>query len=324
MCVFERSSPWKGSRLVFGSALVQDTATDFAQLKAALTKHFPVVRNRKYLESQFNASQQNRYPTNFIDDKLKVHRTLEAALVDHIFVRLESQVQDYIEVRNPTTTAELLEVLAKFGERYSYKKMQDSKNSGNVERRGWNDSRGSNHDDRKRNRRNSEVLHRPSNVRNNSRGNYESGCQRRNQWFESSKELNRDDRRFDRGYHKSKIVLDFDRKALAIPDLQNEKVVTTIEEGNVEIHLTKTGLEESQKKELQNLFNSFKELFSDKLGLTHVLYHEIDMGDKPPVVSRTYHYDRVKQNILEIYREKVERWDHNTDSISVRIAGWEV
>ncbi|GFW62711.1 hypothetical protein TNCV_2624741 [Trichonephila clavipes] len=35
-----------------------------------------------------------------------------------------------------------------------------------------------------------------------------------------------------------KIVLDFDRKALAIPDSQIERVVTTIEEGNVD--LTKT------------------------------------------------------------------------------------
>ncbi|GFU77486.1 hypothetical protein TNCV_3498591 [Trichonephila clavipes] len=48
------------------------------------------------------------------------------------------QVQDYEEVRNPTTTAQLLEILVKFGERYSYKKMHGSKNSGNVERRGWN------------------------------------------------------------------------------------------------------------------------------------------------------------------------------------------
>ncbi|GFX76108.1 uncharacterized protein TNCV_1834831 [Trichonephila clavipes] len=76
----------------------------------------------------------------------------------------------------------------------------------------------------------------------------------------------------------SKIVLDFDRKALAIPDSQIEKIVTTIDEGNVEINLTETGLEESQKNELQDLFNSFKRLLSDKPGLTHVLYHKIDAG----------------------------------------------
>ncbi|GFU12810.1 retrovirus-related Pol polyprotein from transposon 17.6 [Trichonephila clavipes] len=38
-------------------------------------------------------------------------------------------------------------------------------------------------------------------------------------------------------------------------------------------------------------------LFSDQPGLTHVLYHEIDTGDKGPVVSRPYRYDRVKQGI---------------------------
>ncbi|GFT99506.1 retrovirus-related Pol polyprotein from transposon 297 [Trichonephila clavipes] len=103
----------------------------------------------------------------------------------------------------------------------------------------------------------------------------------------------------------SKIVLDFDRKALAIPDSQIEKVVTTIEEGNAEIDLTKTGLEESQKKELRDLFNSFKGLFSDKPRLTHVLYHEIDTGDKPPVVSRPYRCDRVKQSILDYHIEKM-------------------
>ncbi|GFV28550.1 hypothetical protein TNCV_3985011 [Trichonephila clavipes] len=44
----------------------------------------------------------------------------ERALIDHIFVRLESQVQAYVEVRNPENTVQLLEFLAKFEERYSY------------------------------------------------------------------------------------------------------------------------------------------------------------------------------------------------------------
>ncbi|GFT99180.1 uncharacterized protein TNCV_1353501 [Trichonephila clavipes] len=78
----------------------------------------------------------------------------------------------------------------------------------------------------------------------------------------------------------SKIVLDFDRKALAIPDSQIEKVVITIEEGNVEIDRTKTRSEESQEKELQDLFNSFKGLFLVKSGIARVLYHEIDTGDE--------------------------------------------
>ncbi|GFU31970.1 retrovirus-related Pol polyprotein from transposon 17.6 [Trichonephila clavipes] len=86
---------------------------------------------------------------------------------------------------------------------------------------------------------------------------------------------------------------------------QIDKVVKTIEEGKVEIDLSKTKLEEKQKQELQNLFNSFQGLFSEKPGLTHVLYHEIDTGDKPPVVSRPYLYDRVKQAILDYHVGKM-------------------
>ncbi|GFW13476.1 retrovirus-related Pol polyprotein from transposon 17.6 [Trichonephila clavipes] len=103
----------------------------------------------------------------------------------------------------------------------------------------------------------------------------------------------------------SKIILDFDRKSLAIPDSQINKVVKMLEEGKVEIELSKTKLEEKQKQELQDLFNSFQGLFSDKPGLTHVLYHEIDTGDNPPVFSRPYRYDRVKQAILDNHVEKM-------------------
>ncbi|GFY28891.1 uncharacterized protein TNCV_4720221 [Trichonephila clavipes] len=119
---------------IFGLAFVQNTATNFEQLKAALTKNFPVVRKRKDLEIQFYSSQQSRdqEPTDFIYDLLKIHKKLglsmsEEALVDHIFVRLESQEQDYVEVRNPKIAAELLELLAKFEERYSCKKIRGSK-----------------------------------------------------------------------------------------------------------------------------------------------------------------------------------------------------
>ncbi|GFW16465.1 uncharacterized protein TNCV_443401 [Trichonephila clavipes] len=93
----------------------------------------------------------------------------------------------------------------------------------------------------------------------------------------------------------SKIILDFDRNSLAIPDSQINKVVKTVEIEKVEIDLSKTKLEQKQKRKLQDLFNSFQGLFSDKPGLTHVLYHEIDTGDNPPVVSRPYRYDRLKQ-----------------------------
>ncbi|GFV63361.1 uncharacterized protein TNCV_3286031 [Trichonephila clavipes] len=111
---------------VWPETLVQNTATDFAQLKAALSKAFPAIQNKKELETRFYASQQrqNQEPTDFVYDLLKLHKKLELgmsekALVDHIFVRLEPQVQDYVEVRNSQTAIQLLEVLAKFEERYS-------------------------------------------------------------------------------------------------------------------------------------------------------------------------------------------------------------
>ncbi|GFS72102.1 uncharacterized protein TNCV_3903941 [Trichonephila clavipes] len=94
---------------------------------------------------RFYSSQQRRdqEPTDFIYDLLKLHKQIglgmsEEALVDHIFVRLEPQVQDYVEVRNPQKTVQLLEVLSKFEERYSWKTMRGSRSSDNVERRGWN------------------------------------------------------------------------------------------------------------------------------------------------------------------------------------------
>ncbi|GFV46316.1 retrovirus-related Pol polyprotein from transposon opus [Trichonephila clavipes] len=43
----------------------------------------------------------------------------------------------------------------------------------------------------------------------------------------------------------------------------------------------------------------------NKPGLAHVLYHEIDTGDNPPVVSRPYRYDRVKQRILYYHVDKM-------------------
>ncbi|GFW75416.1 retrovirus-related Pol polyprotein from transposon 297 [Trichonephila clavipes] len=42
-------------------------------------------------------------------------------------------------------------------------------------------------------------------------------------------------------------------------------------------------------------------------GLTHVVYHEIDTGDKGPVVSRPYKYDRVKQGIIDYHIDKMLR-----------------
>ncbi|GFX48506.1 uncharacterized protein TNCV_584051 [Trichonephila clavipes] len=124
----------------------------------------------------------------------------EEALVDHIFVRLEPQVQDYVEGLYPQTAIQLLEVLAKFEERYSCKATLGSRNSNNVEGRGWNERRMSNVGNNRGNRRNSEVVHKPNNGRNDYRGNYQNNRQG-NQWFESRNRFQNDDGRFnDRGY----------------------------------------------------------------------------------------------------------------------------
>ncbi|GFY12074.1 hypothetical protein TNCV_4975741 [Trichonephila clavipes] len=51
---------------------------------------------------------------------------MEQNLTQHIVNRLEPQVFDYAEFRNPTTRAELLQVIVKFEERYSVRDTQGS------------------------------------------------------------------------------------------------------------------------------------------------------------------------------------------------------
>ncbi|GFW85258.1 uncharacterized protein TNCV_3249981 [Trichonephila clavipes] len=96
--------------------------------------------------------------------------------------------------------------------------------------------------------------------------------------------------------------LDFDKKSLVIPDDQIKPL--PIVEKQVEIDLSNAKLGEKQKEELQDLFNSFKCLFSDKPGLTHVLYHEINTEDQGSVVSRPYRY-QVKQEIIDYHIQKM-------------------
>ncbi|GFX80354.1 probable RNA-directed DNA polymerase from transposon BS [Trichonephila clavipes] len=102
---------------------------------------------------------------------------------------------------------------------------------------------------------------------------------------------------------ESKLTLDFDQKSLIIPDNQIKQLPKV--EKPVEFDLSDTKLGEGQKQKLRHLFNSFKGLFSDQQWLNHVLYHEIDTGDKGPVVSRTYRYDRVKHGIIDYNVEKM-------------------
>ncbi|GFT20807.1 retrovirus-related Pol polyprotein from transposon 297 [Trichonephila clavipes] len=158
-----RSSPGESPRLVPNIRIRVSTKYRHGLRTAEssiLSKAFPPIQNRKYLEARFYVSQKrkNEEPTDFVYDLLKLQKKLELgmsekALVDHIFVRLEAQVQDYVEIN---------------------------------------------------------------------------------------------------------------------------KVVKTVEIDKVEIDLSKTKLKEKQKRELQDLFDSFQGLFSDKPEFTNVLYHEID------------------------------------------------
>ncbi|GFX40230.1 uncharacterized protein TNCV_4318641 [Trichonephila clavipes] len=189
-------------------------------------------------------------------------------------------------MRNPQNTVQLLEVLAKFEERYSCKAIRGSRNSDNAEGRGWDERRMSNIGNNRGNWRNSEVVRRPNNGRNDYGGNYENSRQG-NQWFESRNRFQNNYRRFnDRGYQfrnrsqnydfsrgdqsnrgssekfsrgvrrqmgrlnvlkvsdvkgGSKIILDFDRKSLAIQDSQVEDI--KVDEGNLRVDVSETKLD---------------------------------------------------------------------------------
>ncbi|PRD21361.1 UNVERIFIED_CONTAM: hypothetical protein NCL1_51933 [Trichonephila clavipes] len=101
----------------------EDKATDYAHLKQALTEQFPVVRNRSELETRFYASYQNynQRPPDFVYELLTIHKQLkldmrEEKLLDHIISRLE--LLDYVEVRHPQTTSNLLQIIYKYEESF--------------------------------------------------------------------------------------------------------------------------------------------------------------------------------------------------------------
>ncbi|GFV43057.1 hypothetical protein TNCV_1195481 [Trichonephila clavipes] len=85
---------------------------------------------------------------------------IELNLIQHIVSHLELQIQDYVEVRNPLSKAQLLQVLSQFEERYSAKKAQGSSKNYNRKRRYWDVRRKSSYDRRNRNWRDVECLDR--------------------------------------------------------------------------------------------------------------------------------------------------------------------
>ncbi|GFT24093.1 uncharacterized protein NPIL_690671 [Nephila pilipes] len=103
---------------VIGSSYVTGTATDFAQLKQALTNSFLVVRNKSELEAEFYSAHlvRSQAPSDFVYKLLKIQKILgfemtEENLLNHIIMRLSPQY--YVEIRNPTTKAQLLQSVEK-------------------------------------------------------------------------------------------------------------------------------------------------------------------------------------------------------------------
>ncbi|GFY28172.1 retrovirus-related Pol polyprotein from transposon opus [Trichonephila clavipes] len=318
-----------GTRLVRGYRVVEDKATDYAHLKQALSEQFPVVRNRSELETRFFTSSQkhNQKSSDFVYDLLKIHKILklemkEEKLIDHIISRLEPQILDYVEVRHPKTTSNVLQIIDMYEERFRNRKIRGS----SWKSRDTNPSENNRFPNRNR-QKNWRETRGNNRYADNSRprrefNRFESQGVTDNRRFDGRRRGGQSDHRFhNQGgqqggsrnsafkgndfMKESKLTLDFDKKSLIIPDNQIKQLPKV--EKTVEIDLSDTKLGEVQKQKLRNLFNGFKGLFSDQPELTHVLYHEIDTGDKGLVVSRPYRYDRVKQGIIDYHIDKMLR-----------------
>ncbi|GFY20920.1 uncharacterized protein TNCV_3989641 [Trichonephila clavipes] len=118
---------------VLGCRVIEDKATDYEHLKKALSEQFPVVRNRSELETRFYSSSQRRdqQPSDFIYELLKIHKVLklkmsEEKLIDHVVSRLEPQILDSVEVRHPQNTANLLQIVDKYEERFMNRQIRGS------------------------------------------------------------------------------------------------------------------------------------------------------------------------------------------------------
>ncbi|GFR24684.1 uncharacterized protein TNCT_230271 [Trichonephila clavata] len=197
---------------VIGFEYVNEEATAFATLKKKLSDSFHVVRNKSELEAQFFSSKQRRgqAPSDFICQLLKIHKALnlnydEIKLVDHIVMRLEPQIMDYLEVRNPTTKAQLIELVDRYEERHNCRENQGSSN--NFARRGWDMSRNPEERRNNGNCRDTGVGNRQNDQRGLSRGeNNFSRHNYQNQGFEGGNRYNHPNQRTDR-YQNRRIVV---------------------------------------------------------------------------------------------------------------------
>ncbi|GFX96163.1 uncharacterized protein TNCV_2290521 [Trichonephila clavipes] len=99
---------------VLGYRVIEDKTTDYAHLKQALSEQFPVVRNR-------NVGGKK--------------------LIDHVVSRLEPQILDYVEVRHPRNTANLLQIVDKYEERFMHRQIRGKLRENRNNERYANNSR---------------------------------------------------------------------------------------------------------------------------------------------------------------------------------------
>ncbi|GFW57168.1 uncharacterized protein TNCV_540851 [Trichonephila clavipes] len=103
-------------------------------LKASvLPEQLTVVRNRSELETRFYSSSQKHHqkPSDFVYDLLKIHKILklemtEEKLIDHIISRLKPQILDYVQVRHPQNTSNLLQIIDMYEKRFLNRKIKCS------------------------------------------------------------------------------------------------------------------------------------------------------------------------------------------------------
>ncbi|GFX19778.1 uncharacterized protein TNCV_2076851 [Trichonephila clavipes] len=184
----------------------------------------------------------------------------EEKLLYHVINSLEPQLLDYVEVRHPQTTSNLLQIIDKYEERFLNRRIRGS----SQEFRNATHSASNHfpHRNRQENWRETSVNNRYS---DNSRPQRESnrfegqgvGDNRR---FDSRRQSGQSDHRFNNqggqqggsrngafngqnGQNReSKLTLDFDRKSLVIPDDQIKQL--PIVEKPVEIDLSDTKIDE--------------------------------------------------------------------------------
>ncbi|GFW01725.1 uncharacterized protein TNCV_4086401 [Trichonephila clavipes] len=108
------SCPGKGPRLVsdIRISVSAEYQSGLHTAKSSIVKSIPCHKKQERFGNKVLSVSTETELTDIVYDLLKLNKKLELgmsekALVDHIFVRLEQQVQDYVEVRNPQNMVQL-------------------------------------------------------------------------------------------------------------------------------------------------------------------------------------------------------------------------